>query len=80
MEHLEAFKSLLFWGVMNTAGIFGFLIGIITIAQISLTSNQRVHEGTSKNTEGSNSRTKRHLVFQEKESEANPLLPTKHEE
>lgn len=38
IEHISAFKSLVFWGVMNAAGVFGFLIGIITIAQISLTS------------------------------------------
>ena len=37
-EHWQSFYSLVFWGVMNAAGIFGFLIGIITIAQISLTS------------------------------------------
>ena len=38
MEHLYAFTSQLFWVFMNAAGVFGFLIGIITIAQISLTS------------------------------------------
>ena len=38
MEHISAFKDFMFWLVMNGAGVFGFLIGIITIAQISLTS------------------------------------------
>ena len=38
MEHISAFKDFMFWAVMNGAGVFGFLIGIITIAQISLTS------------------------------------------
>ena len=38
MEHIKSFYSFTFWGVMNLAGIFGFLIGIVTIAQISLTS------------------------------------------
>lgn len=30
--------SVVFWLVMTLAGIFGFLIGIVTIAQISLTT------------------------------------------
>lgn len=38
MEHWKAFYSPVFWTVMNAAGVFGFLIGIVTIAQISLTS------------------------------------------
>lgn len=38
VEHWASFKSLTFWTVMTLAGIFGFLIGIVTIAQISLTS------------------------------------------
>ena len=37
-EHWSSFYSLVFWAVMNAAGIFGFLIGIVTIAQINLTS------------------------------------------
>lgn len=37
-EHAKSFFSFSFWLVMNMAGIFGFLIGIVTIAQISLTS------------------------------------------
>ena len=38
MENASAFASLSFWFTMNAAGFFGFLIGIVTIAQISLTS------------------------------------------
>ena len=38
MQHMKAFASPIFWTVMNAAGVFGFLIGIVTIAQISLTS------------------------------------------
>ena len=38
LEHIKAFASPVFWTVMNAAGVFGFLIGIVTIAQISLTS------------------------------------------
>ena len=38
IDHIKYFTSLKFWGVMTLAGIFGFLIGIVTIAQISLTS------------------------------------------
>lgn len=37
-EHIASFSSLSFWVVMTLAGVFGFLIGIVTIAQISLTS------------------------------------------
>ena len=37
-EHISSFSSIIFWSVMTMAGIFGFLIGIVTIAQISLTS------------------------------------------
>lgn len=37
-SHMSSFYSMVFWGVMTLAGIFGFLIGIVTIAQISLTS------------------------------------------
>ena len=37
-EHISSFSSIVFWSVMTLAGIFGFLIGIVTIAQISLTS------------------------------------------
>lgn len=37
-DHWNSFYSMVFWGVMTLAGIFGFLIGIVTIAQISLTS------------------------------------------
>ena len=37
-QHAQSFVSLTFWLVMNLAGVFGFLIGIVTIAQISLTS------------------------------------------
>lgn len=37
-EHIASFTSIIFWSVMTLAGIFGFLIGIVTIAQISLTS------------------------------------------
>ena len=38
VEKASAFASLSFWFTMNAAGFFGFLIGIVTIAQISLTS------------------------------------------
>ena len=38
VENASAFASLSFWFTMNAAGFFGFLIGIVTIAQISLTS------------------------------------------
>ena len=38
VEHWASFYSLKFWLVMTLAGVFGFLIGIVTIAQISLTS------------------------------------------
>ena len=38
LENASAFASLSFWFTMNAAGFFGFLIGIVTIAQISLTS------------------------------------------
>ena len=37
-SHMSSFYSMVFWGVMTLAGIFGFLIGIVTIAQIRLTS------------------------------------------
>ncbi|KAK8795362.1 hypothetical protein WA588_004207 [Blastocystis sp. NMH] len=37
-EYASRFSSSFFWLVMNLAGIFGFLIGIVTIAQIRLTS------------------------------------------
>ena len=36
--HWKSLLSLSYWVVMNLAGILGFLIGIVTIAQISLTS------------------------------------------
>ena len=38
MQYASRFKSIFFWSVMDLAGIFGFLIGIVTIAQIRLTS------------------------------------------
>lgn len=38
LSHWSSFKSATFWTVMTAAGVFGFLIGIVTIAQISLTS------------------------------------------
>ena len=38
IEHWNSLYSHVFWGVMTSAGVFGFLIGIVTIAQISLTS------------------------------------------
>lgn len=38
IQNIESFKSFVFWLVMNLAGILGFFIGIVTIAQISLTS------------------------------------------
>lgn len=37
-EHWNSFYSFVFWSAMNIAGVFGFLIGIVTIAQINLTS------------------------------------------
>lgn len=37
-QHQSSLFSHVFWGVMTAAGVFGFLIGIVTIAQINLTS------------------------------------------
>lgn len=37
-KHWSSLSSNVFWGVMTAAGVFGFLIGIVTIAQINLTS------------------------------------------
>ena len=38
VDHWNSLYSSVFWGFMTAAGVFGFLIGIVTIAQISLTS------------------------------------------
>ena len=128
-EHWSSFYSLVFWAVMNAAGIFGFLIGIVTIAQISLTSplthniagtakacvqtliaviflkdkmslrsaigtfcvlggtfmyslvrSREMDREKAKKQADSILNTEKPVSSEEKESEANPLLPTKREE
>ena len=37
-KYSASFYSPLLWGIMTAAGVFGFLIGIVTILQIKLTS------------------------------------------
>ena len=38
LEYAASFFSPMFWSIMTLAGVFGFLIGIVTILQIKLTS------------------------------------------
>lgn len=38
LDHIDYLLSINYWGIMTITGIFGFLIGILTVFQITMTS------------------------------------------